>query len=344
MIRVAIAGGTGYTAGELLRLLLNHPMVEISAVLSSTLAGEMVSSVHKDLIGDTNLRFTSHLNSPQGLKEIDLIFLTLGHGLSKKYLDELNLSDSCKVIDLGNDFRLDSHYKGENFIYGLCELNREEIIKAKYIANPGCFATSILLALLPLAVACKLNDDIHIHAITGSTGAGKSLSESTHFSYRDSNISVYKPFTHQHLGEIKSILGVTCSKSLQVATQDSKVVSKELPVINFVPIRGDFTRGIFASLYTKISGDLTLEEVYSLYNNFYSDSPFVRISREPISMKEVVNTNKALLHIESHNGYWHITSVIDNLLKGASGQAVQNMNLMFSIDESCALKLKGSAF
>ncbi|PKO98124.1 MAG: N-acetyl-gamma-glutamyl-phosphate reductase [Bacteroidetes bacterium HGW-Bacteroidetes-8] len=344
MIRVAIAGGTGYTAGELLRILLNHPMVEISAVLSTTLAGEMVSSVHKDLTGDTNLRFTSHLNSPQGRKEVDLIFLTLGHGLSKKYLDELDLPNSCKIIDLGNDFRVDSQYKGEDFVYGLCELNRDEIIKAKYIANPGCFATSILLALLPLAVASKLNDDIHIHAITGSTGAGKSLSESTHFSYRESNISVYKPFTHQHLGEIKRVLGTLTTQDLPSASKELPAASRELPTINFVPIRGDFTRGIFASIYTKISGDLTLEEVYSLYNNFYSGSPFVKISREPISMKEVVNTNKSLLHIESHNGYWHITSAIDNLLKGASGQAVQNMNLMFSIEESCALKLKGSAF
>ncbi|PKP05492.1 MAG: N-acetyl-gamma-glutamyl-phosphate reductase [Bacteroidetes bacterium HGW-Bacteroidetes-5] len=344
MIRVAIAGGTGYTAGELLRILLNHPMVEISAVLSSTLAGEMVSSVHKDLTGDTNLRFTSDLSSPQGRKEIDLIFLTLGHGLSKRYLDELNLPESCKIIDLGNDFRLDTHYKGEDFVYGLCELNREEIVKAKYIANPGCFATSILLALLPLAVDAKLNDDIHIHAITGSTGAGKSLSESTHFSYRDSNISVYKPFTHQHLGEIKRVLETISAKSLSSATQEHSAALGEIPNINFVPIRGDFTRGIFASIYTKITGDLTLEQVYSLYNSFYLGSPFVKISREPISMKEVVNTNKTLLHIESHNGYWHITSVIDNLLKGASGQAVQNMNLMFSIEESSALRLKGSAF
>ena len=344
MIRVAIAGGTGYTAGELLRILLNHPQVEIASVLSSSLSGEMVSSVHKDLTGDTNLRFTQDLNTPGGSKEIDLIFLTLGHGLSKKYLNELNIPDSCKIIDLGNDFRLESHYKGEEFVYGLCELNRDEIIKAKYIANPGCFATSILLALLPLAAISNLQDDIHIHAITGSTGAGKSLSESTHFSYRDSNISVYKPFTHQHLGEIKRVLETVSAQRLSSATKELPVALGGLPNINFVPIRGDFTRGIFASIYTKISGDQTLEEIYKLYNDYYSKSPFVKVSQEPISMKDVVNTNKSLLHIESHNGYWHITSAIDNLLKGASGQAVQNMNLMFSIEESCGLKLKGSAF
>ena len=329
MINVAIAGGTGYTAGELIRILINHPGVEISAVLSSSLAGEPVSSVHRDLIGDTSLRFVSDLKGLSGSKEIDVLFLTLGHGLSKRYLDEIGLPDKCKIIDLGNDFRLDSKYKEEEFVYGLCELSSNAIKKAKYIANPGCFATSILLALIPLASAGDLYDEVHIHAITGSTGAGKSPSDTTHFSYRDSNISVYKPFTHQHLGEIKKVLGTLAEK---------------IPQINFVPIRGDFTRGIFASLYVKSNSKLSLEKITTLYNEFYKESPFVNVSNEPISLKEVVNTNKALIHIEQHNGYWHITSIIDNLLKGASGQAVQNMNIMFGLDQRDGLKLKGSAF
>lgn len=330
MIKVAIAGGTGYTAGELLRILLNHPEVEIAAVLSSSLAGEMISSVHRDLYGDTNLRFVSDLTHSEGRRDIDLLFLTLGHGLSKGYLDQLNLPEKCKIIDLGNDFRLDAQYKGGEFIFGLCETNREKIKDAKYIANPGCFATSILVALLPLASNNELTDEVHIHAITGSTGAGKSLSESTHFSYRDSNISVYKAFTHQHLGEIKRLL--------------AHVASTTPPQINFVPVRGDFTRGIFASIYTKDSGRYTLDQLYGIYRDYYAFSPFVKVSEEPVSMKEVVNTNKALIHIEKHNGYIYFTSVIDNLLKGASGQAVQNMNIMFGLDESCGLKLKANAF
>lgn len=329
MINVAIAGGTGYTAGELIRILVNHPGVEISAVLSSSLAGEPVSSVHRDLIGDTSLRFVSDLKGLSGSDEIDVLFLTLGHGLSKRYLEEIGLPERCKIIDLGNDFRLDSKYKDEEFIYGLCELSSDTIKNAKYIANPGCFATSILLALIPLASAGELNDEIHIHAITGSTGAGKSPSDTTHFSYRDSNISVYKPFTHQHLGEIKKVLAT---------------LSENVPQINFVPIRGDFTRGIFASLYVKSNSKLSTEKITTLYKEFYKESTFVNISNEPISLKEVVNTNKALIHIEQHNGYWHITSIIDNLLKGASGQAVQNMNIMFGLGQSDGLKLKGSAF
>jgi len=331
MIKVAIAGGTGYTAGELIRLLINHPEVEIVAVLSSSMAGEFVWSVHRDLIGDTTLKFVSNLESEKGKIEPDVLFLTLGHGLSKSYLKEIGICANCKIVDLGNDFRLDPIYNNEEFVYGLCELNKLAVKQAKYVANPGCFATSILLALLPLAAKGFLNNEIHIHAITGSTGAGKSVSGTSHFSYRDSNISVYKPFSHQHLGEIKKVL-------LQASGNSA------LPQINFIPMRGDFTRGIFASLYTAGGSKNSLEEMVNLYKEYYLDSPFVKISDSAISMKEVVNTNKALLHIESHNGYWHITSVIDNLLKGASGQAVQNMNLMFGLEEFCGLKLKGSAF
>jgi len=333
MIKAVIAGGTGYTAGELIRILINHPGVDISAVLSSSTVGEEVSSVHRDLLGDTNIRFTADL-SPVGGNlckiEPDVIFLTLGHGLSRSYLDTLNISDRCKIIDLGNDFRLNSEYRGEEFIFGLCELNREKIESAKYIANPGCFATSILLPLIPLSLAGALTDEIHIHAITGSTGAGKSLSESLHFSYRDSNVSVYKPFTHQHLEEIRKTL--------------SSCAGKKIPQINFVPIRGDFTRGIFSSIYTKRTEGMTIGKMASLLQSFYKDSLFVKISDKPVSLKEVVNTNKALIHLEEHNGYLHFTSVIDNLLKGASGQAVQNMNIMFGIDEGAGLRLKGSSF
>lgn len=331
MIKVAIAGGTGYTAGELIRLLINHPQVQIVAVLSSSIPGEYVSSVHRDLVGDTNLKFVSNLESEKGKIEPDVLFLTLGHGLSKGYLKEIGVGANCKIIDLGNDFRLDPIYNEQEFIYGLCELNKAEVKQAKYIANPGCFATAIILALLPLAAKGCLIDEIHIHAITGSTGAGKRNSDTSHFSYRDSNVSVYKPFNHQHLDEIKKTLSQASGKLA-------------LPQINFVPIRGDFTRGIFASLYTRENGNDSLEEMIDFYRDYYKESPFVKISDSPISMKEVVNTNKALLHIESHNGYWHITSAIDNLLKGASGQAVQNMNLMFGLDETCGLRLKGSAF
>ncbi len=329
MIKVAIAGGTGYTAGELIRILIAHPYVKLEAVLTSSLSGELVSSVHRDLIGDTDIRFCSDLNSRNGKIKPDVLFLTLGHGLSKSYLDQLELPDSCKIIDLGNDFRVDSNYKGGDFVYGLCELNRKKIKEALYIANPGCFATSILLAIIPLAVNNELNGDVHIHSITGSTGAGKSPSETTHYSYREANISVYKPFTHQHLGEIKRTLGS---------------VGSTVPQINFIPVRGNFTRGIFTSITTPVSGNITPEQMIGIFEEFYSSSSFVHLSAQPVSLKEVVNTNKCLLHIESHNGYWHITSIIDNLLKGASGQAVQNMNLMMGVDEECGLKLKGSAF
>jgi len=330
MINVAIAGGTGYTAGELIRLLINHPEVEILSVLSSSSHGVFLSDVHRDLIGETAIRFSGTEEFSRLIPEADVVFLCLGHGLSKKFLDDYKLSHKCKVIDLGNDFRLDNHYNNMEFVYGLSEFNKPDIKKADYVANPGCFATAILLGLSPLATKGALNEDIHVHAITGSTGAGKSPSESTHFSYRSSNISVYKPFTHQHLGEIE--------KSL------SFLKGSKVPVINFVPIRGDFARGIFASIYTKCIDDCSMEEMKGYFKKIYEDSPFVFVSDDSISLKEVVNTNKALVHIEKHNGYWHITTAIDNLLKGASGQAVQNMNLMFSLEENCGLHLKGSAF
>lgn len=330
MIKVAVVGGTGYTAGELLRILINHPEVDVVSVLSSSSVGAYISSVHRDLLGETSLKFSDSKELSELHAEIDVVFLCLGHGLSKKFLDDCKLSKRCKIVDLGNDFRLENRYNNMEFVYGLSEFFKQEVRKSNYIANPGCFATAILLGLSPLALKGALTDDIHVHAITGSTGAGKSPSESTHFSYRSSNISVYKPFTHQHLGEIEKNLSI--------------LMESKIPTINFVPMRGDFARGIFASIYTKCSDDSVLEGMKEYYQQVYKDSPFVFISDESVSLKEVVNTNKALIHIEKHNGYWHITSVIDNLLKGASGQAVQNMNLMFGLDESCGLHLKGSAF
>ena len=324
MIKVSIAGGTGYTAGELLRILIHHPQVQIESVVSTTSVGVSLSSVHRDLLGEIDLAFSDSIGNP------DVLFLCLGHGISQKFLQTNDIPETCKIIDLGNDFRLEPTFQHRTFVYGLCEQNKEAIKQADNVANPGCFATGILLALLPLANMKELNNEIHIHAITGSTGAGKRPGETTHFSYRDSNMSVYKAFNHQHLGEIKKTLSLNESISV--------------PEIQFVPMRGDFTRGIFASVYTKWDGNKSDEEVIAYYKDYYNDSPFVFVSDEDISLKEVVNTNKVLLHISFHNGYIHITSIIDNLVKGASGQAVQNMNLMCGFEETEGLLLKGSAF
>ena len=324
MIKASIAGGTGYTAGELLRILIHHPKVQIDSVLSTTSVGVSLSSVHRDLMGETDLLFTDTIGNP------DVLFLCLGHGLSEKFLSQNDIPATCKVIDLGNDFRLDPVFQDRVFDYGLSELNKKAIGKSQNVANAGCFATSILLALLPLAKMKLLNNEIHIHAITGSTGAGKRPSDTTHFSYRNSNVSVYKAFAHQHLGEIKQALSMKGTQSV--------------PDIQFVPMRGDFTRGIFASVYTKWDGAESEQAVIDYYKDYYKDSPFVFVSDQDISLKEVVNTNKGLLHIGFHNGYIHITSIIDNLLKGASGQAVQNMNLLFGFAENEGLLLKGSAF
>ena len=324
MIRAAIAGGTGYTGGELFRILINHPEVEIVAATTTSSEGTRVDEVHRDLIGETDMVFGTGLNDP------DVIFLCLGHGLSREFLDTHEISDDCRIIDLGNDFRLDGSYRGRNFVYGLCESAKDEIRNASDIANPGCFATAIQLAVLPLASAGLLNDEIHVTAVTGSTGAGKKPGETTHFSYRSDNISIYKLFTHQHLGEIRKNI--------------SRVSGKPEPVVNFVPLRGDFARGIFASVYTRAVPGLADEDYISVFEDYYGDSPFVFHSRKGISMKEVVNTNKGLVHAELHDGYIHISSAIDNLIKGASGQAVQNMNLMFGLPEDTGLHLKPSAF
>ena len=324
-IRVAIAGGTGYTGGELFRILLNHPSVEIVAATTTSSEGTPVASVHRDLIGETELCFGKDLNDP------DVIFLCLGHGISRQFVDTHEIGPDCRIIDLGNDFRLDGDYAGRHFVYGLCESAREDVRKAHDVANPGCFATAIQLATLPLAAAGLINDEIHITAITGSTGAGKKPGETTHFSYRSDNISIYKLFTHQHLAEIRQNL---CRVS------EDKLEAK----VNFVPLRGDFTRGIFASVYTRATEGMSQQDYQKLYEDYYASSPFVFHSAEGISMKEVVNTNKGLVHVELHDGYVHIASAIDNLVKGAAGQAVQNMNLMFGLPEDTGLRLKPSAF
>ena len=330
-IRVAIAGGTGYTGGELFRILLNHPHVEIVATTTTSSEGTPVTSVHRDLIGETDLCFGLELNNP------DVIFLCLGHGISRQFVDTHDISPDCRIIDLGNDFRLDGNYAGRHFVYGLCESAREDVRKAHDVANPGCFATAIQLATLPLAAAGLISDEIHVTAITGSTGAGKKPGETTHFSYRSDNISIYKLFSHQHLAEIKQNL-CRVMKSEDLPTGPSE------PIVNFVPLRGDFARGIFASVYTRAAEGMSQDDYRKLFEDYYAESPFVFHSTEGISMKEIVNTNKALVHVELHDGYVHIASAIDNLVKGAAGQAVQNMNLMFGLPEDTGLHLKPSAF
>ena len=335
-IRVAIAGGTGYTGGELFRILLNHPNVEIVAATTTSSEGMPVASAHRDLIGETDLCFGTELNDP------DVIFLCLGHGISRQFVDTHDIKPECRIIDLGNDFRLDGDYAGRHFVYGLCESARNEIAQAHDVANPGCFATAVQLATLPLAAAGLIHDEIHVTALTGSTGAGKKPGETTHFSYRSDNISIYKLFSHQHLAEIRQNLVRVSEKAADSSCQPSPV--KQEPVVNFVPIRGDFARGIFASVYTRAVKGMSQEEYQKLFEEYYAASPFVFHSKEGISMKEVVNTNKGLVHVELHDGYVHIASAIDNLVKGAAGQAVQNMNLMFGLPEDTGLRLKPSAF
>jgi len=325
MIQVGIIGGAGYTAGELIRLLMFHKEAEINFVYSTSNAGNMISKVHQDLEGSLNLKFTGSINP-----NVDVLFFCLGHGNSMKFLEANTFSNNTKIIDLGNDFRLlkDKQFGDKTFVYGLPELQRDLIIKANYIANPGCFATAIQLALLPLAHHNLIKNDVHVNAVTGSTGAGTSLSETTHFSWRDNNFSYYKPFTHQHLGEINQSV-----KQLQNAFNSD---------ILFMPNRGNFSRGIFATAYTDFEG--SVEEAKALYKAFYQEAKFTFVSDEVLHLKQVVNTNKCLIHLHKHNNKLLVTSVIDNLLKGASGQAIQNMNLMFGLDECEGLQLKANYF
>ncbi|MBL7746038.1 MAG: N-acetyl-gamma-glutamyl-phosphate reductase [Chitinophagaceae bacterium] len=323
-IKVGIIGGAGYTGGELIRLLLNHPGVETSFIHSRSNAGKPVSFIHQDLVGDTELTFTGDVSD-----NIEVLFLCLGHGESRKFLTETKIADEVKVIDLANDFRLaaQSSISNRQFVYGLPELNREKIISAKNIANPGCFATAIQVGLLPLAKTGLLKD-VYTTGITGSTGAGQSLSPTSHFSWRTNNIQAYKTLTHQHLGEIgESLVQLQPAGNIEV---------------NFVPWRGDFTRGIFIS--STVNCDLSLTELNDLYSTFYADHPFTTISKDSIFLKQVVNTNKAIIQLEKAGSKLVIHSAIDNLLKGASGQAVQNMNLLFGFDETEGLKLKANYF
>ena len=325
MLEVGIIGGAGYTAGELIRLLLNHPKTTINFVYSTSNAGNKIHKVHQDLTGSTEISFTNTINS-----EVDVLFLCLGHGNSTAFLKNNHFSASTKIIDLSNDFRLhkDHNFNGKEFVYGLPELQKDKIKNAKYIANPGCFATALQLAILPLAANSLLNDDLHINAVTGATGAGTSLSSTTHFTWRDNNFSHYKAFNHQHLGEIH-----------QTVNQLQSNFNTE---INFMPNRGNFSRGIFATTYIKFEG--SIEKAKEIYHNYYKDAAFTFVSDNDIHMKQVVNTNKCLLHLVKHGNKLLITSTIDNLLKGASGQAIQNMNLMVGFDEMVGLNLKATYF
>jgi len=343
MIKIGILGAAGYTGGELIRLLLNHPEAEIVFANSESNAGNLVSDVHEGLIGDTDLRFTDQMPFDQ----VDVVFFCFGHGKSEAFLKEHSIPAHVKIIDLAQDFRVkqpplnppkgglkDSStstlggIERGSWVYGLPELNKLEIQQAQHLANPGCFATCIQLALLPAAKLGLLQEDVAVNAITGSTGAGQKPGATTHFSWRNNNLSIYKPFTHQHLAEIKQSL---------IQVQGSLEAS-----IDFIPYRGDFARGIFctAVIKTQASG----EDVIAAYKDFYKDAAFTHYSDQSLDLKQVVNTNKALVHIDAFEGKILVTSCIDNLLKGAVGQAVQNMNLMFGIDETAGLRLKASAF
>jgi N-acetyl-gamma-glutamyl-phosphate reductase len=323
-IKVGIVGGAGYTGGELIRLLVNHPYVAVSFIHSRSNAGKPVYSVHEDLVGETDWQFTGELR-----QDVDVIFLCVGHGEAKKFLAENPIDEKIKVIDLSQDFRLSrsSQLEARSFVYGLPELNKDKIRTASNIANPGCFATAIQLGLLPLAKAGILNQ-VYTTGITGSTGAGQSLSSTSHFSWRANNIQAYKTLNHQHMNEIGESL-------LQLQPKGQIDVS-------FVPWRGDFTRGIFIS--SQMDCDLTEQEVNDLYKDFYSGHPFTIVSSQPIFLKQAVNTNKCIIQLEKVGTKLVVHSIIDNLLKGASGQAVQNMNLLFGLDECAGLKLKANYF
>ena len=321
MIKVGILGAAGYTGGELIRLLLNHPEAEIVFANSESNAGNPVTDVHEGLYGETDLKFTDQMP----FEDVDVVFFCFGHGKSEQFLKEHAIPENVKIIDMAQDFRI----KGEHdYVYGLPEINREAIAKAQHVANPGCFATCIQLGLLPAAKMGLLKYDVSVNAITGSTGAGQKPGATTHFSWRNNNLSIYKPFTHQHLAEIR---------------QSLEQVQGSLDVdIDFIPYRGDFTRGIFATEVVRTKADIN--KITEVYQEFYREAAFTHYCDKPIDLKQVVNTNKCLVHVEKYDNKLLITSCIDNLLKGAVGQAVQNMNIMFGIDETAGLRLKASAF
>lgn len=322
MIKIGILGAAGYTGGELIRLLLNHPEAEIVFANSESNAGNLVADVHEGLLGDTELRFTSEMP----FDKVDVVFFCFGHGKSEQFLREHAIPAHVKIIDLAQDFRLAA--PDNDYVYGLPEINRERIAAAQHVANPGCFATCIQLGLLPAAKLGIVKGDIAVNAITGSTGAGQKPGATTHFSWRNNNMSIYKAFCHQHVPEI---------------CQSLKQVQGELDAeIDFIPYRGDFARGIFATQVVKT--DMPIEQIVEAYKAFYKDAPFTHYVDNAIDMKQVVNTNKALIHCDKFGNKLLITSTIDNLLKGAVGQAVQNMNIMFGVEETMGLKLKGSAF
>ena len=322
MIKIGILGAAGYTGGELIRLLLNHPEAQIVFANSESNAGNLVTDVHEGLYGDTDLRFTSDMP----FNEVDVVFFCFGHGKSEQFLREHTIPANVKIIDLAQDFRLAA--PDNNYVYGLPEINRERIAAAQHVANPGCFATCIQLGLLPAAKLGIVKGDIAVNAITGSTGAGQKPGATTHFSWRNNNMSIYKAFCHQHVPEI---------------CQSLKQVQGELDAeIDFIPYRGDFARGIFATEVVKT--DMPIEQIVEAYKDFYKDAAFTHYVDNVIDMKQVVNTNKALIHCDKFGNKLLITSTIDNLLKGAVGQAVQNMNIMFGVDETMGLRLKGSAF
>lgn len=322
MIRIGIIGGAGYTAGELCRLLLNHPEAEIVFINSGSNAGNLITDVHEGLYGETDMRFTDELP----FEDVDVVYFCFGHGKSTQFLVDHYIPADVRIIDLAQDFRLAA--EGNDYVYGLPELNRTAILGAQHVANPGCFATCIQLGLLPLADAGLLQGDVSVNAITGSTGAGVKPSSTTHFSWRSGNMSIYKAFQHQHVPEIVQSL-----QQLQPSFEGA---------IDFIPYRGDFPRGIFAT--EVITCDAPEEEIADLYRDFYSDAPFTHYVDRAVDLKQVVNTNKCLIHAERHGNKLLVTSVIDNLLKGASGQAVQNMNLMFELEEDAGLRLKPLAF
>jgi len=324
-IKAGIIGGAGYTGGEMLRILVNHPNVDIAFVNSKSNTGNYIYEVHTDLFGDTDLKFSGDLPH-----DIDVLFLCVGHGDAKKFLAENDIPDNIKIIDLSQDFRLSQNTKINNksFVYGLPELQREAIKSAQNIANPGCFATCLQLGLLPLAASNNLNSEVHITATTGSTGAGQSPSATTHFTWRNDNLSIYKAFDHQHLGEIGQSLN-----QLQPGFGQT---------LNFVPYRGDYTRGIIASIY--LNTDLSGDEAFKLYEDYYATHSFTHVTKRNIDLKQVVNTNKCFIQVQKLGKKLLITSIIDNLTKGASGQAVQNMNLLFGFDETAGLKLKATGF
>ena len=321
MIKIGILGAAGYTGGELIRLLLNHPEAEIIFANSESNAGNPIAEVHEGLYGETDLKFTEQMP----FEDVDVVFFCFGHGKSEAFLKEHTIPSNVKIIDLAQDFRIKGNH---DYVYGLPEINKEDIIKAQHIANPGCFATAIQLGLLPAAKMGLLKYDVSVNAITGSTGAGQKPGATTHFSWRNNNLSIYKPFTHQHLAEIKQSL-IQLQGSLDVD-------------IDFIPYRGDFARGIFATevIRTKANAD----EVIAAYKEFYKEAAFTHYIDKSLDLKQVVNTNKCLIHIDAFDNKLLVTSCIDNLLKGAVGQAVQNMNLMFGIDERTGLNLKASAF